>query len=110
MAKQAGVRLRQPTTGSWKPGQSGNPAGMPPIKREWRERCRELMEAEDGGWDKLADMVTDPRSSHHMDALKLVAAYAYGQPPARTELTGAEGGLVRIVVERVEPQKQEAKA
>lgn len=63
---------------TFKPGQSGNPAGRAPINRDWRERCKQFMHKT--GWATLEQLATDPKSMHQMRALELVAAYGYGRP------------------------------
>ena len=83
----------------FKPGQSGNPGGRPKIAKEFKDKCREFMEAD--GWDKLVGIATDRRSRDHMKALELICAYAYGKPKQGLELTGEGGNDINITIKRV---------
>ena len=83
-----------------KGGPSPNPSGRPAVVVDFRQRCRDFMEHDapdaPGGWTILGKMARDPKSIHQARATELIAAYAYGRPPQRTELTGAEGAPVAI--------------
>jgi len=79
--------------GGWKPGQSGNPGGRPKVAAEFRERCRELMEREGGGWDLAAAMLYGhPRDRRW--AIEFLASYAYGKPAQLHVHEGGEKPLV----------------
>ena len=41
------VKNRQPTRTSWKPGQSGNPKGRPPVRNSLAETFRDYLDARD---------------------------------------------------------------
>jgi len=70
----------------FQPGQSGNPSGRPPVARDFRERCREFMQAK--GWKQLESIALDPQQPHQGRALELIAAYAYGKPTQPIEASG----------------------
>ena len=82
----------------FEPGKSGNPGGRPKVALAWKERCRLFLE-EQGGWEqlvkiaegKLAD-IADP-----MQALKLMAEYAYGKPQQHVDLT-SQGEQIKAYV------------
>jgi len=72
----------------FKPGQSGNPGGRPAVVREFRERCREFMTAE--GWEHLKEIARAKRHRDRYRALELIAAYAFGKPTNKIELSGPD--------------------
>ena len=71
----------------FKPGHSGNLNGRPVVYREFRELCRQVMERPNGGWEKLTQHALDEDSKYHMPALKMIAAYGYGLPPQKFDIT-----------------------
>lgn len=81
----------------FKPGQSGNPGGRPAARREFRERCREIMEAEGGGWDILETMLRGSAQDRRF-AVELLAAYGYGKPKQGLEVSGDPENPVGVVV------------
>jgi len=81
-------------TGRFAKGVSGNPAGTRPVVRDFRERCKDWCSAK--GWANLVAMAEAPDGEHRYRATELLYSYAYGRPPQRTELTGAEGAPVAI--------------
>ena len=92
-----GKRTGGVTGKGFKPGQSGNPSGRPAIAKAFRDRCREFMEAEEGGWDILITMAKGGGSDKRA-ACELLAAYAYGKPTQGLEVSGEGGGPVVIKV------------
>lgn len=79
----------------FKPGQSGNPKGRPPLAKDFKQRCRDFMQAE--GWRTLQELAQDPKSAHRFRALELIANYGYGKP---TQLIGADDeNPLKIVVD-----------
>lgn len=62
----------------FKPGESGNPKGRPPIVRDFRARCLLFMSKR--GWSTLEEMASNHKSPHQYRALELITAYAYGRP------------------------------
>ena len=104
MALSANADNRQRQLANLKPFVKGqptiNPSGRPAVALDFRQRCRDFMEHDapdaPGGWTILGKMARDPKSIHQARATELIAAYAYGRPPQRTELTGAEGAPVQI--------------
>lgn len=91
-----GVRKRTPTTGAWKPGQSGNPNGRNgriPLDDDFRQRCRAAVDEH-----VIAKWVEEVRTEGRqwMRAGENLAAYGYGRP--REAVAGPDGGPIRIVV------------
>ena len=86
-------------------GCTGGP-GAPKINLDFRVKCRAYMEKPGGGWDQVIALAeSSPR--YQTWALEFVGAYAYGRPPQRTELTGAEGAAVAIRFVEIAPVAQE---
>jgi len=83
----------------FKPGQSGNPSGRPPIAKEFRDKCRNYMEAGEGGWDKLVSLASKSKPQIRIRALELITAYAYGKPAQAVEVTGGDGAPVVVRLE-----------
>ena len=80
--------------GRFRRGQSGNPGGRPATGKKGRELCLEYMEAK--GWTGLFELAAKGR--YRIQALTLIAAYAYGKPP-QPLIGGEEGPPLRIVIE-----------
>jgi len=75
------------------------PAGRPAVAKDFRERCREFMEKESGGWDTLEEMATEKAGSFRARAVELISAYAYGKPAQKLEHAGDENNpiVLRVV-------------
>lgn len=81
----------------FKKGQSGNPGGRPKVALAWKERCRKFLE-EDGGWDQLAMIAHGlVEGEPSIQALKLMAEYAYGKPQQHVDVTSQGQGFVKRV-------------
>jgi len=85
-----------PVDKRFKPGQSGNPGGIPKATIEFRQRCREAMERPGGGWDLAAEMLVRPGPDRRW-AIEFLAAYGYGKPSQHIEHTGTEGGPIEFI-------------
>jgi len=83
----------------FEPGKSGNPNGRPKVAEEFRDNCRAFMA--EGGWDKLKNIVDDPKNRDRFRALELIMGYAYGKPKQGVELSGDDGGDITINIKRV---------
>ncbi len=68
------------STGRWKPGESGNPAGRPALAESFREKCKRWAE-EGTGWRKLQQIAERDGDREQLRAIELILAYAYGRPP-----------------------------
>ena len=62
----------------WKPGQSGNPGGRPRISADFREACKEFMDA--AGFNRLQEIADDIKHKDNFRALQLIINYSYGRP------------------------------
>lgn len=61
----------------WAPGQSGNPAGKPPLDKDLRRQCR--------AWtpslaQRLYDIATQGKDQDAVKAIALLLAYGWGLP------------------------------
>jgi len=86
----------------FKKGQSGNPTGRPkklPITDIYNELLEEGVTKSD--IKKAMRSLVRGRSSATVQALKEMADRVEGKPTERHEITGAEGGPVRVKVEIV---------
>lgn len=88
-----GNKLGLPT--QFKPGQTGNPGGVPKDLREFRElyRARALM-----ALSRIDDMLEHGSEEGVIKAIREVNANAW---PRSLEVTGADGGPVRITYDDV---------
>jgi hypothetical protein len=83
----------------WQPGQSGNPGGRPKGSKEFRERCREF--ADEKGLPVLIDIAESAKHKDRLKAVELLLAYGYGKPKQGVELSGDDGGDIKIIIERI---------
>ena len=94
--KPRGRPFQKGHAGAWKPGQSGNPNGRPkadkPIRDAAREHADEAIKALVG---VLKD--TEAPASAKVAAATALLDRAYGRPTQTTELTGADGGPLKLM-------------
>jgi len=69
--------------------------GRPGVSRDFQERCRAAMEKPGGGWDRAIEFLHGTRRETQW-AIEFLAAYAYGKPRTRTEVTGVDGAPVAV--------------
>jgi hypothetical protein len=87
----------------WSKGQSGNPRGAPkrnaPMTRAELDR---IIDKVTGGPQKILDRIWGLAANEDqrvaIQALKLVAAYRIGEPVARLEVGGTDGGPLRAII------------
>ena len=82
--------VKRDPTGRWLPGTVGGP-GRPSVDLEFQRRAQALMEMPDGGWDTLCKLLRGKDSADRRFAVELAAAYAYGKPSQRVQVTGMVG-------------------
>jgi hypothetical protein len=77
----------------FKPGQSGNPGGMPKGTRDLRNKVREALDAAftEDGRDLLVDAIKAGVQTGDSTCLKLAADYRWGKPVTQIELSGPDG-------------------
>lgn len=80
--------------GGWKPGQSGNPSGMPKEVGEFRVMCREYTP------DAVRALAAALHGADRVPAAKALLAYAWGAPTQ--EITGPNGGPIRAALSVLE--------
>lgn len=81
----------------WKPGQSGNPSGLPPGFAHVRDLARTFTTA---AMECLArDMVAAREGGARVAAAKAVIDRGWGTPEQTVALTGADRGPVRLALE-----------
>lgn len=86
-------RVGHATAGSWKPGQSGNPAGRPPLPDEYKDSIKALAKK---GLQALDAILDNPRHFRHEQACEYVVNRAHGTPTVRAEISGPDGGPVQV--------------
>ena len=79
-------------------GQSGNPGGRPKVAKAFREECQKFMA--DEGWEYLFGLARG-EGRDQKPAIELIASYAYGRPKQGVELSGDDGGDIKIIIERI---------
>lgn len=77
-------------------GVSGNPGGRPKQAVGWKLRCQAFLERE-GGWEHLVKIAQGKTESDPMQALKLMAEYAYGKPQQHVDVT-SQGETIKAYV------------
>jgi hypothetical protein len=92
--EKSGQKAIRDERGRFLPGAAPVSPGRPAIAREFRQKCREFMEREGGGWDMLIKLAANGKASDRRYALELIAAYAYGKPRQGVEVSGEGGGPV----------------
>jgi hypothetical protein len=68
--------------GRWQPGESGNPAGRPPLTRtakELKEACKALTPKTLGVLDRIASNPKSPAAAR-VKASEVLLSYAWGRP------------------------------
>lgn len=77
----------------FKPGQSGNPGGMPKGAREVRQKVAAALDARFtvDGRDLLVDALVAGVSMADATCIKLACEYRWGKPVTMLELSGPEG-------------------
>ena len=80
-------------------GKSGNPKGRATFSDEstYAEIYKSKVTPEKFS-EVLNQLLDLAIKKHDMNAIKLILAYAMGQPLQKSELTGAEGNALEIVV------------
>jgi hypothetical protein len=87
------------TSTSFKPGQSGNPKGRAKRSNEEALLAAMRVAVTKADWvDITMKAVADAKQGNGF-ARKWLSDYLLGPPIQRTEITGEEGGALRIVVE-----------
>jgi len=86
---------------AFKKGQSGNPAGKPKgarnkVSRDIAAYARSFLESDEYRASANRRMLTG--KAPHLETM--LHQYAYGKPPDKIEVTGADGGPVEFIVAR----------
>lgn len=81
--------------GQFKPGQSGNPGGLPKGTRELRKRVQDALDevfvCKETGRDTLIDAIKAGVETGDSTCMKLACEYRYGKPVTMVELSGPDG-------------------
>lgn len=75
----------------WKPGESGNASGRP---KRTLELARKIAEMDDVHRTRLEDIAANGNHKDSIQAVKLLWAYAHGNPSQ--PITGPDGGPVKF--------------
>ena len=95
--KKAGSRKRQPTPGSFKKGQSGNPSGLSTEKRELIQEVRAMLTKGKNLEEACAILLRQMRSDDERVSMTAVKEYfdrVLGKAPIA--ITGEGGGALRL--------------
>lgn len=94
----------------FKPGQSGNPAGRPQTNKFVVELARQHTEAAINKLAELMNLEDEDSRTTQAAAAKALLDRAWGTPPQSIQVTGEEGGPVRVVSgEPLTPEQWAAK-
>ena len=86
---------------TWQKGQSGNPAGRKPREAERNFLALLSAAVTRQDWVEIADKAVKQAKGGNAEARKWLSSYLMGLPVQRTEITGSDGGSLRLVVEYV---------
>ena len=78
---------KQPTSASWKPGQSGNPKGRPPKGYSITEWFKDMLASDPQIKDELGSAILQKAKSGDATAMKLVWSYMDGMPQQKMDVT-----------------------
>ena len=80
---------KKATRTSFKPGQSGNPAGRPKQTPEQRDALQMIRELAPAAAEQLREMITNPVTGQaaRLRAIEIILERTYGKPDAHIELT-----------------------
>lgn len=82
-------------------GNSGNPTGRAPREREERYYSILMSTVSFDDWASIIKKARDQAKKGDSAARKWLSDYLIGPPIERKELTGADGGALKILVEYV---------
>ena len=83
-------------------GHSGNPAGRPKEQTEIIRKCLgQLKDAAPKAIEELLKIATDSKSAKKdkLAAIKIILAYAIGQPKAEVKITGDSESPIKVTLE-----------
>jgi hypothetical protein len=85
----------------WKPGQSGNPSGLPKgyvhVRELARQYTTEAIEA-------LVEIVREKKHPSRVAAIKVLLERAWGAPEQKVELAGKDGEALSITINIKPPE------
>ena len=86
----------------WQPGQSGNPKGRPKTGKRLTDVLRRVLDEPTAEGrtkaDDLAETLWKLAEQGNLDALKYIYDRLDGKPVETQQLSGAEGGPVRVTL------------
>lgn len=82
--------------GRFVPGNRANPKGRPPREKEVRYLDLMKQVVTDDDWKAIVKKATDQARRGDASARKWLSDYLIGAPTQRTELTGADGGALKL--------------
>ena len=89
--------VKVPNSGSFKKGVSGNPGGR---SKEWVAVHKKFQEKGPRAFEILVDIMENSEDEKiRLMAAERVLERAYGKPKQETEISGVDGGALKIVVE-----------
>jgi hypothetical protein len=85
----------------FKPGQSGNPGGMPKGAREVRFKVAAALDERftQDGQDRLVDALVLGVEAGDATCIKLACEYRWGKPVTQLELSGPDGEPLRSALD-----------
>lgn len=91
----------------WKKGQSGNPKGRPPGNAVLKEMAQTHGEA---AIARLVYWLASPDPTASINAAKALLDRGYGKPHQAVEVSGADGGPIKVsaAIDRPPPAKDYA--
>lgn len=91
MASSSNKAKQKAPAHAWKPGQSGNPTGLPAAVRETRLAVKDALDkafTEPDGSDKLVNAIATGVSIGDGMCIKLACEYRWGKPVQQLEVSG----------------------
>lgn len=94
---------KKATSGSFKPGQSGNPKGRPKQTPQQKEALQAIRELAGTAAHELKKMLEDEKTppAQRVKVIEMILERAYGRPEAKVEVSAPDNGIMDEIKRRM---------